>query len=126
MQDRNAERALTSLPIPSLVSLKGTWLGQMDFRRFLRFEANDYDPSSWKKQQFDSVADACIYIGPGSDQALSQPSLFSYQDSLWVEEMISRSKRLGELGRSYLHEIEAARARYSRTEKRPTINLSFG
>ena len=117
MQDRNAERALTSLPIPSLVSLKHTRLGQMDFRRFLRFEANDADPSSWKKQQFDSVADACIYLGPGGDQVLSQPSLFSYQDSLWVEEMISRSKRLGELGRLYLREIEAARARSNRTLK---------
>jgi hypothetical protein len=117
MQDRNAERALTSLPIPSLVSLKHTWLGQTDFRRFLRFEANDADPSSWKKQQFDSVADACIYLGPGSIQVMSQQALFSYQDRLWVEEMISRSKRLGELGRLYLHEIDAARAKYSRTEK---------
>jgi hypothetical protein len=43
--------------------------------------------------------------------------LISYQDSLWVEEMISRSKRLGELGRLYLQEIEAARARYSPTQK---------
>ena len=117
MQDRDAERALTSLPIPSLVSLKDTRLGQMDFRRFLRFEANDADPSSWKKQQFDSVADACIYLGPLSDQVLSQQSLVSYQDSLWVEEMISRSKRLGELGRLYLREIEAARARSNRTLK---------
>jgi hypothetical protein len=117
MQDRNAERALTSLPIPSLVSLKDTRLGQTDFRRFLRFEANDPDPSSWKTQQFDSVADACIYLGPGSMQRMSQQALFSYQDNLWVEEMISRSKRLGELGRLYLHEIDAARAKYSRTEK---------
>ena len=116
MQDRNAERDLAPLPIPSLVSLKATRLGQMDFRRFLRLEANDADPSSWKKQQFDSVADACIYLGPDSDQVLQQ-SLFSDQDSLWVEEMISRSKRLGELGRLYLQEIEAARARYSPTQK---------
>jgi hypothetical protein len=117
MQDRDAERALTSLPIPSLVSLKATRLGQMDFRRFLRFEANDTDPSSWKKQQFDSVADACIYLGPRGDQVLSQQALSSYQDTLWVEEMISRSKRLGELGRLYLQEIEAERARYSRTQE---------
>ena len=117
MQDRNAERTLAALPIPSLVSLKDTRLGQMDFRRFLRFEANDADPSSWKKQQFDNVADACIYLGPGNDQVPSQQSLLSYQDNLWVEEMISRSKRLGELGRLYLREIDAARAKYSRTEK---------
>ena len=111
--DRNTERALASLSVPSLVPLRGTWLGQQDFRQFLRFEAADSDPASWRKQTFQDVADACLYVGPGKDQLQSEPSPSSYRDTAWVSEMISRAARLGELGRYYRLGIDAARAKYA-------------
>ena len=120
MQDRSAEKALASLPVPSLISLKGTWLGKVDFRAFLRYEARDLDPSTWKKQPLESVADACIYLGPGKDQVLSEPSITSYRDQLWIDEMTSRSRRLGELGRAYLDAIDAVRTKYGDNDKQHT------
>lgn len=101
------EKRLASLSFPSLVRLQDTWLGQLDFRLYLREAIPDPDSSAWRTQRFEDVADACLYLGPLRSHVAPQPDPAFYSGTEWIRTLLSRVDRLGERGRRYRRQIEA-------------------
>jgi hypothetical protein len=78
------EARLKSWPEPSLVPLKGTWLGDLGAAYF--FEV----PASWRQRPVSSLADAYLYLGPLDSLHAEPASAEIRHDDAFMSELLRR------------------------------------
>ena len=87
LEGKNAglEARMTSWPKPSLISVNGTWLGDLGVAYFFQV------PETWKDRPLAGFADAYLYLGPrGSLSHESTPSSI-LDDKPYVDELRRRA-----------------------------------
>jgi hypothetical protein len=82
------EARLKSWPKPSLVSLKGTWLGELGAAYFFQV------PASWRQRPVSSLADAYLYLGPQESLSPEPTPAEIMHDDVFMSEL-RRRKAIG-------------------------------
>ncbi len=88
------EPKLKSWPIPSMTSIKGTWIGELD-RSYDSLGSTMFgkgsasaNPLSGRKKEGD--IDGYLYLGPVEDFTITQPSPDMYKDNDYFQELNRR------------------------------------
>jgi hypothetical protein len=100
-QEQNAELELrlASWPKPSLVFLKGTWLGALDASLVIRLITSPDGGKCWYslygETKLEEAVDAYLYLGPSDTLTRSIPSPDIYRDEAYLNELKRRHKIMG-------------------------------
>jgi hypothetical protein len=84
---RQLEARMSAWPVPALVSLKGSWLADLDLPYFLwPF------PARYAGEKIGELADAYLYLGPGNDLTYEKTPDSILDDQAYIAEL---SRRFG-------------------------------
>jgi len=98
-QNDELEPRLASWPKPSLVLLKGTWVGELDASLVIRLITSPDGGKCWYslygETKLEEAVDAYLYLGPSDSLTRSIPPPDIYRDEVYLNELNRRHKIMG-------------------------------
>lgn len=106
---QSIEKHLASWPIPSIASVKNTWLGELQLSLFLPMALGP-DGQSRSSVLADGI-DAYLYVGPRDSLTMSRVSPEVLQDRAYLDELKRRMEKL--TGQSFIpNRFSSTRVKY--------------